>query len=163
MLIGIISDTHDNIVNIEKAVRIFTERKVDRVIHAGDIISPGVIPRFKELDNISFIFGNNDGERAILPKKIEQIGGVLGGETLDITCDEGRIAVYHGTVPQILNALISCGDYRVVISGHTHKIVNRMEGNTRVLNPGSAHGFDDQPTVMVYDAVSDEAEVIEIK
>lgn len=36
MNIGIISDTHDDLLSLKSAIRIFTERKVKYVIHAGD-------------------------------------------------------------------------------------------------------------------------------
>jgi len=36
MLIGIISDTHDNARNLLKAVELFNEKEVGLVIHCGD-------------------------------------------------------------------------------------------------------------------------------
>ena len=39
MKIGIISDTHDDITNTNKAIDIFEENKVEVVIHADDISS----------------------------------------------------------------------------------------------------------------------------
>jgi hypothetical protein len=66
MKIGIISDTHDDITNTNKAIDIFEHNKVEIVIHAGDMISPPVINEFKRLteNGVKFfgIFGNNDGE-----------------------------------------------------------------------------------------------------
>ncbi|MBF0382496.1 MAG: metallophosphoesterase [Magnetococcales bacterium] len=161
MLIGIISDSHDHMDNVRKAVEIFIAKGVEKVFHAGDIVSPSVVNLFAGLD-AGFIYGNNDGERVAIPKKVEQVNGELGGDVLVRECDEGKIVVYHGTVPTILNALINCGDYRVVISGHTHKIVNRLEGNTRVLNPGTSHGFGGPATIMIYDSTKDETELIEL-
>ncbi len=46
MKIGIISDTHDDIDNTNKAIDIFQKNDVKAVIHAGDIISPPVITEF---------------------------------------------------------------------------------------------------------------------
>ena len=43
MKIGLISDTHDNIQNIRRAVRKFNDKRVDLVIHAGDIVSPNAV------------------------------------------------------------------------------------------------------------------------
>ena len=40
MIIGLISDTHDNIQNIQNAISLFTDKKVSFVIHVGDIVSP---------------------------------------------------------------------------------------------------------------------------
>jgi predicted phosphodiesterase len=50
MRIGIMSDTHDNMPQIKKAVRLFNERGVVHVIHAGDFTSPFNQPHIFELD-----------------------------------------------------------------------------------------------------------------
>ena len=49
MKIGIISDSHDDITNVNKAIEIFEEMNVESIIHAGDIISPPIIKEFKKL------------------------------------------------------------------------------------------------------------------
>ena len=38
MKIGIISDTHDDIENVQKAIEMFNLERVQYVIHAGDYI-----------------------------------------------------------------------------------------------------------------------------
>jgi len=40
MVIGIISDTHDHMDNIRKALKIFKEKNVKVILHAGDFVSP---------------------------------------------------------------------------------------------------------------------------
>ena len=37
MLIGVVSDTHNNHKNIKNIIEIFNKRRVDLVIHTGDI------------------------------------------------------------------------------------------------------------------------------
>jgi putative phosphoesterase len=37
-MIGIISDTHDNLPAIKRAVDLFNEKNVDLVLHAGDFV-----------------------------------------------------------------------------------------------------------------------------
>ncbi len=49
MNIGIISDTHDNLALIKKAVTFFNGEKVDLVLHAGDFVSPFTALEFKNL------------------------------------------------------------------------------------------------------------------
>ena len=49
MKIGILSDTHDDYENTNKAIDIFQENDVKAVIHAGDVISPPVITEFYRL------------------------------------------------------------------------------------------------------------------
>jgi predicted phosphodiesterase len=42
MLIGLISDTHDNLPMIEKAVKKLNEENVALVLHAGDYVLPSL-------------------------------------------------------------------------------------------------------------------------
>ena len=37
MLVGVVSDTHNNIKNIENIIDIFNLEKVDVVVHTGDL------------------------------------------------------------------------------------------------------------------------------
>jgi predicted phosphodiesterase len=52
MLIGIISDTHDDMSIIRKAVDLFNEREVGYVLHAGDLISPFTLDPCSTVINI---------------------------------------------------------------------------------------------------------------
>jgi putative phosphoesterase len=72
MLIGIIADTHDNLVPTRKAIKLFNDRKVKYVIHAGDYTSPFTLKLFKELKcKYVGIFGNNDGDKLLLLERSE--------------------------------------------------------------------------------------------
>lgn len=67
MLIGIMSDTHDNLIFTKKAIKLFNSRKVEHVIHAGDYTSPFTLKLFRELKcKYTGIFGNNDGDKLLL-------------------------------------------------------------------------------------------------
>lgn len=140
MLIGICSDSHDHVSHIQKAVSFFRENKVDRVIHAGDYCSPFTISHFAGLP-LHGIFGNNDGDKYLLMKKFDEIGATLHGDFYAFEADKMKIAVYHGTYPEITESLETCGKYDVVISGHTHQARLDTIENTLVINPGSVNGF----------------------
>ena len=160
MKIGIISDTHDDIANVRRAIKIFNTENVEYVIHAGDYIFPGVVLEFKKLDaKLIGVFGNNDGERIHLLKNFLEIGAELKGEIGEIELDEVLFGIYHGTDKNIKERLVNSQKYDVFITGHTHKIelsaasnttnnteqkantinTNENRGSTLVLNPGSAH------------------------
>ncbi len=63
MLIGVMSDTHDHMDNLKKAVHIFNDRGVKAVLHAGDFTSPFTFRVLKNLEaEFTGIFGNNDGD-----------------------------------------------------------------------------------------------------
>lgn len=49
MRIGILSDTHDNLPAIKRAVDFFNQQKVQFVLHAGDFIAPFAIPYIDKL------------------------------------------------------------------------------------------------------------------
>ena len=75
MRIGIVSDTHNNIKNVKKAIELFNNSKVEKVIHTGDITQPKVLTQFKDLQAPLYgVFGNNDQERAGLEQEISVRG-----------------------------------------------------------------------------------------
>lgn len=50
MKVGIISDTHDNLPLVDKAIERLNREKVKIVLHAGDYIAPFTVVRFKQLE-----------------------------------------------------------------------------------------------------------------
>lgn len=183
MKIGIISDTHDDLNSVDRAISIFNREKVSLVVHAGDFIFPGVIERFRGLESAKLVgvLGNNDGEKFGLLKKFEEIGGDLKRSDLGKIEDEDnknlRIAIYHGTDQNLREAAIQSGIYDVFIHGHTHvkrwaqkRIkISDIEKEIVVLNPGTANrnfptfpssgaGWsEDKPTVIIYDTITKES------
>ncbi len=137
MLIGIMSDTHDNLPAIRKVVEFFNGEKVDLVIHAGDYIAPFTAREFSRLKApLKGVFGNNDGER-------DGLKNVLGikDEILELDVDGMKIVVIHGTDERIVNALARSHIYDVLIRGHTHKYEIRECGRTILINPGEVCGY----------------------
>lgn len=161
MNIGICSDSHDHVEHIQKAVSLFKERGVERVIHAGDYCSPFTIPLFDGC-NLHGIFGNNDGDKYLLMKKFDEIGGTLYGDFFSFEADGVTFAVYHGTYPEITQSLELCGKYDVVISGHTHEPKMDTIGDTMSINPGSINGFDADPMIAIFNTETKKVEFREL-
>ena len=142
-MIGIISDTHDNLDAIRRAVEFFNSRGVSLVLHAGDFIAPFVAREFGKLDSdLIGVFGNNDGERKGLNEKFSGIG--IRTELMDfaeIKYKSKRICIYHGTFEEIVNALVKSKEYDVVVRGHTHKPEIKRENGVLIINPGEACGY----------------------
>src|ERR687886_2010897 len=105
MKIGLISDTHDNIENIQNAISIFNDRGVSFVIHAGDIMSPKTVEAFAEVKLIG-VLGNNDVDVTGLKNAFDKIGGQLKGEFCKIKEDDLIFAIYHGTNPKKNESII---------------------------------------------------------
>ncbi len=161
MKIGLISDTHDHVPNIKKAADLFRLQGIKVVLHAGDFCSPFTVPPFEGFE-LHAVFGNNDGDHYRLLGKMKEIGGRHHAEFASFTFDDRRIALYHGTQQEITDALAKCGTYDLVVSGHTHQASQKKEGNTLVVNPGSAHGFDDEATVAVYDTADNSCTIAKL-
>lgn len=163
MLVGLISDTHDNLPMVDKAVKRLNKEEVELVLHAGDIIAPFVIPRFKGLNaKLIGVFGNNDGDRELLKKRFSENGFEMRGNFAEISVDGIRIALLHGSEEELLMSLIDSESYDVVVYGHTHKAEIQNEV-TLVVNPGEACGYlTGKPTIAVLDTDEIEAKIIKL-
>jgi uncharacterized protein len=172
MKIGVLSDTHDYLPSVRKAIRIFQERQVGLLIHGGDWVAP-FVPRFiKELKPslqcpIKSVFGNNDGDIYLMLEMNRALGWGIEfcKEILELEADGRRIAVYHGTEPLITDALIRCRRYDAVFTGHTHLAVNDIADGTLHLNPGTTsfvRGTEilSEATAAVYDTAVNAAEIV---
>ena len=162
MKLGIISDTHEHIENIEKAKIVFAGKNASPIIHLGDYCAGPSVRAF-EGTKIIGISGNNDGDLLRIQGNFTKIGGDFRGEFCVLEFDGLTMACYHGTVPEIVEALIDCKKYDVVLYGHTHKVHQEMRDGVLVLNPGSAHGFDGEPaTVAILDTQTKAVEIVEL-
>ncbi len=136
MRVGILSDSHDNLQYLKKAVEVFREREVNLIIHAGDYVAPfsvGVLMR-QEVPWIG-VFGNNDGEILGLHQKSE---GRIKGHYLEWEEGGYRIWVshyYHVSLQAFLN-----GSFHLSIYGHTHEADIREEKGAFLVNPGETAG-----------------------
>ncbi|UTB33720.1 MAG: metallophosphoesterase [Methanobacterium sp. ERen5] len=160
-MIGIMSDSHDNIPAVRKAVETFNSLDVDLVIHAGDLISPFTANEFKNLGpEMVAVFGNNDGEREGLKKAYSEI--CLIEDFKEISVEGWKFSIIHGTNPQIVDALAKSGKYDVLIRGHTHEL--EIKGSeTLIINPGEVCGYvSGKKTVVLVDPDDLNCEVINL-
>jgi putative phosphoesterase len=144
--IGIISDSHDNLPKIEKAIKIFNKKKVGFVLHAGDFVAPFVIRKFKDLScDWRGVFGNNDGEKKGLSLAS---GGKIQEAPFRIKLDNRNIVLVHDIdiiIPETEEA-------EVVICGHTHKPEERRLNGKLIINPGECGGWlSGKSTVAIVD------------
>jgi putative phosphoesterase len=160
MLIGIMSDTHDNLPLVRKAIELFNQRKVEYVIHAGDYTSPFTLKLFKDLRcKYVGIFGNNDGDKVLLLDRAE---GNIRNQPYVFTLDDKKIVVMHEH--QVADALADSGHFDLVVYGHTHKPDIRKKKNTLLVNPGEVSTYlYGKSTVALVDLDKMEAEIVELQ
>jgi len=165
MLIGLISDTHDNMPMIEKAIKKLNKEKVDLVLHAGDYVAPFVIPKFKALNaKLIGVFGNNDGDHEFLKKRFSETENCeIRGRFAEIDANGFKIALLHGDETELLNALINCESFDAIIHGHAHATGVSKKGKTLVVNPGEVCGYlSGKCTMALLDTEKRAAKIIEI-
>ena len=157
MLIGVISDTHDRLPAIDRALALFDRRKVDAVIHSGDVIAPFAARRLLAWNGpLHIVYGNNDGERAGLQDVLRQIVE----PPLFVDLGRRRILIHH-YVDWCKPDDITAAD--IVITGHTHAVVNRVNGGKLFLNPGEASGWvNGRCTAAILDTDAPSAEICEL-
>jgi putative phosphoesterase len=161
VLIGILSDSHDNIYKVRRAAELFRSLGCSLVIHAGDFIAPFAA---KELEAagcpIKAVFGNCDGERDGLKTFIGTFGEIAD-PPLVFDWEKKRFLLTHREV-RVEKDLASQA-YDVVIFGHTHNPVIRIEGKTILINPGEAGGWmSGKCTAALLDPVSGSAEIVSL-
>lgn len=133
MVIGVISDTHDNLPVVKKAFKMLNEMDIKTVVHCGDIVSPFVVEYF-DCEKLYAVFGNNDGDRILLKERFEKKGFVIknGPESFEI---EGKnILVMHE--PRELEHFRK-ENYHLILYGHTHK----LDIGEKIINPGELSGW----------------------
>jgi putative phosphoesterase len=170
ILFGVLSDTHDQLHNLLKAINFFNKKHVKLVIHCGDWISPFTLKHYTKLNApIYGVFGNNDGDklRHIWYAKKYGLNVTYEDQFLTLSEQERRIAVYHGDYQEIVESLIKCRDYDVVFHGHNHCPEVRKYADVVSLNPGTLVDFTNdaikEASFGIYDVKNHEGEIIFLK
>jgi putative phosphoesterase len=172
MRIAIVSDIHDNVWNLSKALTIAAE--CERMVCCGDLCSPFVIDQLARgfSGEIHIVTGNNDADMFRITSKAAMKYSAtirLRGEFFEAEWDRRLIAAQH--FDNIALAIAESGRYDAVFYGHNHAFDVRRIGRTLAVNPGSVMGaqFDSEgrrvdviPTMAVYDTSTGEAERLEI-
>ncbi len=165
MLIGLISDTHDNLPQIEKAVNYLNAIKVDLVLHAGDYCAPFTLAKFKALNcKLIGVFGNNDGDHELLKKRFSETQNCEAhGRFAQVNIDGYKIALLHGDEPELLFALIGNQCFNAVVHGHSHNKGIEQRGKTLIINPGELCGYlTGKSTLALLDTKKNEAKIVDL-
>jgi hypothetical protein len=160
MRIAILSDSHDNIPNILKALDWINQAGISLIIHCGDLAAPAVLskvimPKFS--GEFHFVHGNV-GDPELLEKIAKDFPNVtVHGEVGQIELDNRKIAFTH--FPEKALELAKKGTFDLVFYGHTHKPWEEKIGDCRMVNPGTLAGMFYKATFAVYDTATDKLEL----
>jgi len=150
MLVGLISDTHGQL-----RPEVFSHFDgVDRILHAGDIGSVGLLAELETLAPVTAVWGNTDGFDLRMHVR----------EAATLTLKGWRVLVVHGhqlgsPKPESLLAAYPGPD--IIVYGHTHRPVVHRAGRRMAINPGAAGPprFRLSPSVALLELTPDEVDV----
>ncbi|MDG1892254.1 MAG: YfcE family phosphodiesterase [Verrucomicrobiota bacterium] len=162
MKIAIISDIHDQLTQLERALQ--ASQHTDALLCCGDLCSPFVIEALGKTYSmpIHIVFGNNDGDLFRITQKSQGFSHLhLHGELAELELGGVRFGMQH--FDNIARLLAASGHFDVVCFGHNHRFeLSRVEA-CQLINPGEVHGgLSGQSTMVVYDTEARMAEKIKL-
>ena len=168
MIVGIVSDSHDNRRNVRVAARLLRSLGVEYLIHLGDVVAPftlrdlleGVKPR-----GFTLIYGNNDGEKVGLGLEASKAGGKALDQPVVLELGGRRILALHGfgtpeLTREVVEGLAESGRWDAVLYGHTHEADLRYVRGVLILNPGDLSGQLGKPSIALLDTAIMRARLI---
>jgi hypothetical protein len=164
MKIAILSDIHDHIDNLAKAIAAAKNAKVEAAIFCGDFCAPYSSKILSTLNvPIYACLGNNDEDQIGLLK----LGGKnftwthLSQEFGTVELGGKKLAFCH--YPRLADLLSKTEEFDAVFFGHTHQAAMGTHGKTLLLNPGAICGIKDgkydEASYAIYDTDSNAAEL----
>jgi putative phosphoesterase len=138
MLIGILSDTHDQLDRARRAVEMLKTAGATTLFHCGDITEPPLVPVCCVLP-CYFVLGNNDSDMVPhLEAAMRKHGGTSLGWGGEVELAGKRIAMTHGHLTKEVKPLMAAKpDY--LFSGHSHEAFDDLRDGVRRINPGALY------------------------
>lgn len=141
MKLGVLSDTHEDVANLKRALEEYRAQNITQVIHCGDMTTAGTARNLEGFEVI-YVDGNMDQDLPEIYRTLRD----LSPHSVVLPTYEGEIAgisigVTHGDNENELRRLIDSGKHRFVFHGHTHRRRSETQGDTRIYNPGALGGL----------------------
>lgn len=154
MKIAVLSDCHDHLENLAKALRLIAGSGAERVFYLGDFCAPFTLAALAEgfSGPIDAVFGNNDGDAFLLCRVASRHAHVtLHAPLAELEIAGRRIALNH--YPELAVRLAESQAYDAVFSGHDHQKYIHQKGRTLWANPGEIMGRFGEPSIGLYDVL----------
>lgn len=169
MKIGIFSDVHGHLNELQQTLQLFKLLKVDQIVCAGDLVDKGnysdaVVELMREL-RIPCVQGNHDKKaqftwlthlEPLKDSTIEYLTNLPTSLTFEwegksiYIChanpwEDASYYLYPNCPEFMLQEVVKTCSADIVIMGHTHHAMFIIYQNRLLLNPGSIYGNRDRP------------------
>jgi len=153
MKIAVLSDSHDQLPNLEAALRQLDSVRPEALLFLGDFCAPFSLKLMAEqFENgpIHAVFGNNDGDPYLLCEIAAQFDHVhLHGHYVELEFGGRSVALFH--YPDVARRIAQSRELDAVFSGHDHKAYLERFGETLWANPGEVMGRFGRATFGIYE------------
>lgn len=160
MRLGILSDTHDELVRTRLAVRVLCDARAEVLIHCGDLSSPPIVAELAVRPSW-FVFGNHDADSVPALRQAATEHGIVclewGGV---IELDGRRVGVAHGHMTTDVRQVLAERP-EFLLSGHSHSPSDGVIEGVRRINPGALHRADEF-TVALLEMTTDELHLLRV-
>lgn len=157
MKIAIISDIHDNLVNLGKCLSWCGKNQVEAVVCPGDVTN---------LETLEFLDKNSPGPIYLVRgnmeifededlKNFSQIN--YGGRVAVWEIDGLTIGACHE--PFLIAKVLEKGNCDLVFYGHTHKPWEEERQGARVVNPGTLGGVFSKASFALFNTANNDLEL----
>jgi hypothetical protein len=143
LLVGVVSDSHDDVASVRKVAEFLHRSGVEVVIHLGDIIAPFTLRELAKGVGVPIegVFGNNDCELELLLETARDVNARVSSWPRIIQLGGRRLLLMHGkgsaeVTVEVAHALAESGRFDGVLYGHTHREELSYVRGVLVLNPG---------------------------
>ena len=157
MKIAILSDSHDNLPNLKKALGFCQKNKINIIIHCGDLCQlTSLIESWpnKLEAKVHFTYGNADYVDDINQQAKAFRNLKIYGQIGTITLENKKIAFTHHT--EKARKLGKTQEYDYIFYGHDHKPWEQTKGKTKLVNPGTLAGMFYKATFAILDLEKNE-------
>ena len=153
--IAILSDTHDNVWNLKRALTQISQSGAEMMLHCGDLCAPFIIKYLAEAFDgpIHIVFGNNDGDGWLLQTVASNYSHVtLHGIYCELEFASRQIALIH--YPEPTRRIAQSGHFDLVCYGHNHTAKSEQIDDCILVNPGEITGILGQASWGLYDCAT---------
>lgn len=154
MKIGVMADSHDNAMAIEKALALFAAEDAHVVFHLGDLCEPALFAYFQQLD-FYFVQGNNDPALSEINLALQKNKMRAAKIFHELDLDGKKICLMHGDDVRLFRSKVAEKKFDYLLKGHTHFPEDYHKENLRILNPGALYRTS-RYTVAMLDTQTDD-------
>lgn len=136
--IGIIADTHDDMMVVQRILNTCFDAGVEELVHLGDVTNPSTMEMFARDFTVHYVHGNGDEEFLDeLIEVVESHDGTYYGDEATVQFGDATFFLHHGIEHGKSYAVANgAPDIDYVCHGHWHNQERTRKQHALVLNPG---------------------------